>query len=87
MIKNVLFMMLMKIANYLTSKEFATLVRERVDFYMDEDIPGSEKKERLMGDLKEMYGEIRLEVAGFTPHLINLVVEIMVANAKARVEK
>ena len=82
--KRVLLNLIIALLKRLADAGLVESVRDFVLVVMDLDIPGEQKKQRVLEMLRQFYGAGATVLAETAPHIVNLIIEAAVAWAKAR---
>lgn len=80
--KGFLLNLIISLLKRISSPQLVTHIQSLVLTLMDLEIPGREKRAKLLDMLEEAYGEVAQEISKAAPHVINLIIEGAVAWAK-----
>ena len=81
--QSVILFILTQVAKLLTSAKFVDTVHAIVVTYANTDLSGEEKRQKALDAIKDAQKNLNDSVREYAPHLVNLVLEIIVAKIKA----
>ena len=82
--KRLLLSLILTLLKRLADPELVEAAKDFVLVMMDLDIPGEQKKQKVIESLRNLYAGGVNVLAETAPHIVNLIIEAAVAWAKAQ---